>query len=333
VTGGGFSKRELYTDDDDVIYDFKRCIGFNGINLGATKQDLIDRGLIIELERILGENRREEQEIWAEFEALRPQLLGYIFDILVKVLEVQRGGGIKLPRLPRMADFAKTAEIISRCIGHKDNDFIDAFDNNIQIQIQEAISSNFVASATVKLMEMLEDKAKLDYNTTCRCSLLWMGTATSLLTELEAVAVKLKINTNQKSWPKGPNVLSRRINEVKTNLREIGIIIDRYIIDQKTKTKGIRIRKIPSEPSESQNRAQITGYVSDDTTTISSEDKISPDKIHECSAQNDVSDDSGNSDDIIHTSQESPSYGYPGAEDGAKIRENMRRMQDGMDGK
>lgn len=26
VTGSGFSKRELYTDDDDVIYNFKRCI-------------------------------------------------------------------------------------------------------------------------------------------------------------------------------------------------------------------------------------------------------------------------------------------------------------------
>ena len=29
VTGSGFSKRELYTDDDDIIYNFKRCIGLN----------------------------------------------------------------------------------------------------------------------------------------------------------------------------------------------------------------------------------------------------------------------------------------------------------------
>ena len=37
VTGSGFTKRQLYTNDDDIIYNFKRCIGFNGINLGATK--------------------------------------------------------------------------------------------------------------------------------------------------------------------------------------------------------------------------------------------------------------------------------------------------------
>ena len=40
VTGSGFSKRVLYTDDDDFIYSLKRCVGFNGINLGATKADI-----------------------------------------------------------------------------------------------------------------------------------------------------------------------------------------------------------------------------------------------------------------------------------------------------
>jgi hypothetical protein len=73
VTGSGFSKRELYTDDDDIIYNFKRCIGFNGINLAATKLDLLDRGLIIKLERILEERMRKIKDMWNDFEKLRPQ--------------------------------------------------------------------------------------------------------------------------------------------------------------------------------------------------------------------------------------------------------------------
>jgi hypothetical protein len=89
VTGSGFSKRELYTDDDDIIYNFKRCIGFNGINLGATKADLLDRGIIIELERIPREKQRKLEEIWAEFDGIKAELLGCIFDILVKVLQVK----------------------------------------------------------------------------------------------------------------------------------------------------------------------------------------------------------------------------------------------------
>ena len=57
VTGGGFSKRELYSDDNDIIYNFRRCIGFNGVNLAATKADLLDRGLIMQLERIPEDKR------------------------------------------------------------------------------------------------------------------------------------------------------------------------------------------------------------------------------------------------------------------------------------
>jgi hypothetical protein len=45
VTGTASSKRELYTDDDYVIYQYTRPIGFNGINLAATRSDALDRGL------------------------------------------------------------------------------------------------------------------------------------------------------------------------------------------------------------------------------------------------------------------------------------------------
>lgn len=87
MTGSGFSKRQLYTDYDDIIYSFKRCLGFNGINLVATKADLLDRGLIIQLERIPDKKRHKIKDIWNGFNEIRPQLLGYIFDILVKVLK------------------------------------------------------------------------------------------------------------------------------------------------------------------------------------------------------------------------------------------------------
>jgi hypothetical protein len=114
VTGTGFSKRQLYTDDDDIIYFFQRCIGFNGINLAATKADLLDRGIIIQLERIPKQNRRKIEDIWNDLEILRPKLLAYIFDILVKVLQIKQKGGIKISNgLNRMADFEEYAEIIA----------------------------------------------------------------------------------------------------------------------------------------------------------------------------------------------------------------------------
>ena len=41
VTGSGLSKRRLYTDGEDVIYRFRRCVGINGINIAATKPDQV----------------------------------------------------------------------------------------------------------------------------------------------------------------------------------------------------------------------------------------------------------------------------------------------------
>ena len=51
-TGEGFSKRALYTDDEDIIYSFRCCVGLNGINIAATRPDLLDRSILIGLERI-----------------------------------------------------------------------------------------------------------------------------------------------------------------------------------------------------------------------------------------------------------------------------------------
>jgi hypothetical protein len=55
------------------MYNFLHCIGINGKNLDATKPDLVDRGLVIEHTPIP-----------------KPELLGYIFGILSKVLQFQK---------------------------------------------------------------------------------------------------------------------------------------------------------------------------------------------------------------------------------------------------
>jgi hypothetical protein len=104
VTGVGQTKRKLFTDDDDIIYEYKRCLGFNGINLSLTEPDALDRSIMIDLETIDKSKRKQESEIIAEFQILRSDLLGYILDILVKVLQIKPI--LQLQNLPRMADFA-----------------------------------------------------------------------------------------------------------------------------------------------------------------------------------------------------------------------------------
>jgi len=116
ITGSGFIKRELFENDEDIIYQLKKCIGVNGINLVTTKPDLLDRSILIELERISSSNRKQESELMDEFQKDLPRILGGIFDTLSKALEIKEN--IKLEDVPRMADFAIWGSAISIALGH-----------------------------------------------------------------------------------------------------------------------------------------------------------------------------------------------------------------------
>ena len=100
---------------------------------------------MIEQERIKRENVRQESDIMECFDELRPHLLAYIFDILVKALAIKPT--IKLNNLPRMADFAIWGESIARAMGYKEMDFINAYYDNIGRQNIEAVESSPLGQA------------------------------------------------------------------------------------------------------------------------------------------------------------------------------------------
>jgi hypothetical protein len=75
VTGIGQTKRKLYTNDEDIVYEYKRCLGFSGINICLTEPDALDRSILIELMRIPRDKRKLESQILSEFEELKPRFL------------------------------------------------------------------------------------------------------------------------------------------------------------------------------------------------------------------------------------------------------------------
>ncbi len=206
VTGDGITKRELYTDDEDVIYKFQRIIALNGINIAASKPDLLDRSILFKLERIPKQERKAEQVFWEEFDAALPSILGGIFNALKKAMDLRPG--IQLPEAPRMADFTFWGCAIADSIGYTPREFLDAYYANINEQHEEAIHENPVATVITLLMEQTPQ---------------WEGSPTELLEHMEKIAMEQKISTNSKMWPKAPQSLTRRLNEVKTNLAEVGI--------------------------------------------------------------------------------------------------------------
>jgi hypothetical protein len=237
VTGSGDSKRELYTTDGVFVYKFKRCIGINGINVVNTKPDFIDRSLILKVERIPEAKRRKEEEIKKEFERLKPYVLGYIFDVLVKYLgyKEKHKGEVIFKNLPRMADFAESCEIISRCLGYSENAFINAYRENIDNQNDEIIEASPIAESIIIFMENKKQ---------------WIGTPTQLYQYLCDIISQVDSNLKRSAyWPKGPNRLTYKINEIVPNLlkREIEIVTGEKINGQRV----IIIRRLDSNQTSS----------------------------------------------------------------------------------
>jgi len=109
ATGGGFAVRQLYSDQDEVLFDAARPVILNGIEDIVTRPDLADRAVFLTLEPIPEERRRPEQELWAAFEAERPRLLGVLLDAVAKGLaELPR---TKLDKLPREVALKTVAEL------------------------------------------------------------------------------------------------------------------------------------------------------------------------------------------------------------------------------
>ena len=225
VTGDGHSRRALYTNDEVTLRSYRRCIVLNGINNPAFKPDILDRSIMIELDRIPNTERKEESRLNAEWAAARPQILGGILDALLQAISIYPN--IQCSELPRMADFARWGCAIAQGLGRSQDDFLKAMFGNIQIQNEEALSNHPVATAILELMETMEE---------------WEGSATELLKTLEQQAGANNVDVTAKSWPKTPQILSRRINEVAPNLQEAGVSFTRI----KEKSRTLKFGKIPS---------------------------------------------------------------------------------------
>jgi hypothetical protein len=220
TTGGGISKRELYTDADDIIFAFKRAIIINGINVPTHAPDLLDRMLLIELERIPEDRRKAEREYWAQFEAARPALLGALYDEISRMLRAQ----VTVQDLPRMADFAELGARWAKGTGRDPQRILSMYRANITRQVEEVIEADSVGGAVRALMQK---RAR------------WEGTAEQLLREL---AEQRSAGLAPVDWPRQANSLSRRLRVLQTSLLGVGVRI--------THSRGEHARLITMESAQ-----------------------------------------------------------------------------------
>jgi hypothetical protein len=202
ATGGGFTTRKLYTDDEEQLFNAQRPIVLNGIEDFVERPDLADRAVFLTLEPIPEHRRKADQALQDEVAAARPLILGALLDRLVVGLE--RLPRTKLERLPRMADFALWGTACERAPGV----FMRAYENNRASAVEIILEADLVATAVRTMMKVRGGED-------------WSGTSTALLKALNEVIDERQ--RRGREWPSQPNVLSGRLRRSATNLRKIGI--------------------------------------------------------------------------------------------------------------
>ena len=204
ATGGGFGTRALYTDTEEILIDVQRPVILNGIGYIATRQDLIDRSIIINLTPIPERARRTEAEMWAEFAKAHPCILAGLLDALSGA--IRNYSQVDLPSKPRMADFAVLAVAAVQSLGFSNHAFLSRYLENRQNAVESGLEGSLVAEELRAFMYTQPE---------------WMGNASTLLSLLNS-----QVNEHTRKltyWPKAPNKLSGQLRKLATGLRTVGI--------------------------------------------------------------------------------------------------------------
>ncbi|MEQ9379381.1 MAG: hypothetical protein RJP95_00850 [Pirellulales bacterium] len=207
-TGGGFTTRKLYCDQEEQIFDARRPVLLTSIEEVVTRADLIDRCVIVRLQSIAEGSRRPEDEIDRAFDEAHPRILGALLDAVSGAL--RNLPSTKLPRLPRMADFAMWATAAEEALGWASGTFMQAYERNRESANELAIEASPIGPP---LLSLLRQHGK------------WEGTSTQLLRALKFHANE--DTTRLRIWPKNGKSMSDHLERIRPNLRAIGWEIDR----------------------------------------------------------------------------------------------------------
>lgn len=257
ATGGGFATRELYSDDEEVIFEAMRPVIINGIEALAERGDLAQRSIVIALSSIDDRQRRDEATFWAEFEQVRPSILGALLDAVSGAL--RRLPDTHLARMPRMSDFARWIVAAAPDLGFTPEAFLSAYERNRANANEVTLESSPIAAIIIDIADPG-----------------WAGTATDLL-DLLRKAVD-ESSQKRRDFPASTKALRGSLARLTPHLRQIDINIDfQRTGSQRVRTIVIRKGGDSSVPTVPTVRADLTNADGSKPSVHTSETAVSSD--------------------------------------------------------
>jgi hypothetical protein len=237
-TGAGYSHRTLYSDLDETFLEFRRPQILTGVDLIPTRSDLLDRCLIVRLERIPEDERLTEEELETLTLSLLPGIYGALLDLLVTAL--RNLPTTKPARLPRMADFARLG------LAAKIPNFMETYATNIEVGSQAAVEASPLAAGILALLDT--------------CNGYWHGTTTELIRKLQ------ELDPTSKDFQKlsARSVGRKLASSLKGDLAAVGVEVDqgkstngqRYLILSRIAESQKTMPQSPQTPTPSLDKEE-----------------------------------------------------------------------------
>ena len=150
-TGGGYSKRQLYTNDEEHVINVRRPWLINGIAIAVTQQDLVDRVISVECPVI--EERQSSSRQWAKFEDDLPGILGGLLDTAAKALAILPSVKLSPADRPRLVEFVMLGQAVAQSAGFKPDEFLNRFKELRAETVARTLDGSPVACAILELIE------------------------------------------------------------------------------------------------------------------------------------------------------------------------------------
>jgi hypothetical protein len=203
-TGGGFGTRELYSDDEEKLFNVLRPVLINGIEDLLARPDLLDRAVRLTLPPIPDDRRQDEESLWAEFERVRPRVLGAL--LTAAACALRNLPRVKLAAKPQMADFAKWVTAAEESLGWPPGRFMTIYSGNRDDANALALETSPLGTAVLAVMG---ERTR------------WEGTNGELLELLNSYTTDSV--RKSKDWPGTPRGLSGQLRRLAPNMRKVGI--------------------------------------------------------------------------------------------------------------
>ncbi len=209
VTGTYAVRRRLFTNTEKSAVPLKNIIVMNGLELLNNKEDLNDRILILSLDRIPDPERKTDEEVWKQFDAALPKILGALFDATSRVLGME---DLKVESCLRLFDFQLVATKFGIAFGFNQDEITNAFLGSHNRAVEKVLDSPVPCFIITRLLKGKKHE-QVSGN------------------ELYRMFVEFcrdnDILQSRPDVPRSDSALIRKLNRIQSELNEVGITFTR----------------------------------------------------------------------------------------------------------